>query len=86
MSSFDNLPQRNSTHDTAEAAETAFHAAIESCNLFVVQQKDRNDYGTDVQIEVRDGESMTNIRVHIQLEGTKSVKNANEHTAVGCLT
>lgn len=73
MNYFDDLPQRETAHDTAEAAETAFRAAIDAHKLFVVQREDRNDYGTDVQIEARDGKAMTNIRAHVQLKGTGSV-------------
>ena len=82
MSSFDDLPQRESAHDTAEAAETAFRAAIDACKLFLVQREDRNDYGTDVQIEARAGKAMTNIRAHVQLKGTKSTTNANGSVSV----
>jgi tetratricopeptide (TPR) repeat protein len=77
MTSLNDLPQRDSAHDTAEAAESAFRAAIESCKLFVVQREDRNDYGTDVQIEARRGKAMTNIRAHVQLKGTGCPCNAN---------
>lgn len=82
MKSLDELPQRERAHDTADAAETAFCAAIETCNLFIVQQKDRNDYGTDVQIEAREGKAVTNIRAHVQLKGTESAPNANGSISV----
>lgn len=82
MNSLDDLPQRGSAHDTAEAAETAFRAAIETCKLFIVQQEDRNDYGTDVQIEARNGKAMTNMRAHVQLKGTESAANANGSVSV----
>ena len=82
MSPSDDLPQRDCTHDTAEAAITAFRAAIDAGELFVLQREDRNDYGTDVQIEARDDKSMTNIRAHVQLKGTKSVPNANGSVSV----
>ncbi len=74
---FNDLPQRNRAHDIAELAETAFRATIEKYELFVVQQEDRKDYGTDVQVEARDGKSMTNIRAHVQLKGTESAMNAD---------
>lgn len=82
MSFLDDLPQRDTSHDTAEEAETAFRTAIQACGLFVVQQEDRKDYGTDVQIEARDGNAMTNIRAHVQLKGTKSTMNANGSISV----
>lgn len=82
MEFLDDLPKRHSTHDTAEAAETAFEAAIGTCKLFIVQQKDRRDYGTDVQIEARDGDAMTNLRVHVQLKGTETAANADGSISV----
>lgn len=82
MNPLDDLPQRDSAHDTAEVAETAFRAAIDSCKLFVVQREDRNDYGTDVQIEARDGKAVTNIRAHVQLKGTESAMKANGSVSV----
>lgn len=72
MSFLDDYPQRKKPAYTADAAEAAFRNAIQEYDLFVVQQEDRRDYGTDLQIEVRDGESMTNIRAHVQLKGTES--------------
>jgi len=77
MKHLDDLPKRDSNHDTQEVAETAFRTAVSACGLFVVQQEDRSDYGTDYQIEARDGEKMTNIRVHVQLKGTESDANTN---------
>lgn len=82
MNSLDDLPQRESSHDTAEAAETAFRAAISACKLFVDQREDRNDYGTDIQIEARDCKAMTNIRAHVQLKGTESAAKANGSVSV----
>jgi len=59
MESFDDLPQRHPNHDTAESSESAFEGAIAACAFFSVQQRDRHDYGTDMQIEARDGVAMT---------------------------
>src|SRR5579883_1583629 len=83
MGFLDDLPKRASAHDTAQAAESAFQAAIDAGGLFVVQQKDRNDYGTDVQIEARDDQGMTNLRVHVQLKGTEAAANADGSVSVG---
>jgi tetratricopeptide (TPR) repeat protein len=77
MTSANDLPQRDAAHDTADAAEAAFRVAIKACKHFVVQREDRNDYGTDVQIEARRGKAMTNIRGHVQLKGTGRPANAN---------
>ncbi len=79
---FDDLPKRDPTHDTAQAAESAFQSAIDNVRYFVVQQKDRNDYGTDVQIEARDDGEMTNVRVHVQLKGTEAALNADGSVSV----
>src|SRR5688572_21360548 len=77
MGFLDDLPERHSSHDTAQAAESAFDRAIATFHFFEIQSKDRNDYGTDVQIEARDGNGMTNLRVHVQLKGTEGAVNAD---------
>ena len=73
----DDLPKRDSNHETQEIAETAFRIAVSECRCFAIQKEDRNDYGTDFQLEVIDGSSMTNIRVDVQLKGTKSPELKN---------
>jgi len=83
MDFLDDLPKRDRAHDTAQAAESAFQAAIDAGKLFVLQQKDRNDYGTDAQIEARDEQGMTNLRVHVQLKGTEVGPNADQSVSVG---
>lgn len=82
MGTLDDLPTRHKTHDTGHAAEVAFEAAIEEQKLFAVQSRDRSDYGTDVQIEARRGEAMTNFRAHVQLKGTESAANADGSVSV----
>ncbi len=82
MNSLDELPQRHNSHDTGEAAEAAFRAAINTCSQFIIQREDRNDYGTDIQIEARRGEAMTNIRVHVQLKGTESTAKNNDSVSI----
>jgi hypothetical protein len=82
MNSLDEFPQCGDTHDTAESAETAFRAAIDQHKLFVIQQEDRRDYGTDLQIEARDGNSATNFRTHIQLKGTTSETNRDGSVSI----
>ncbi len=78
----DQLPERADSHDTAEAAEVAFRAAIGTSKLFVIQQSDRSDYGTDLQIEARSGGAMTNARAHVQLKGTTQSENADGSVSV----
>ena len=82
MASLDDLPERHRSHDTEHAAEIAFSAAIASGSFFHIQANDRNDYGTDVQLEARDGDRMTNLRVHVQLKGTEAKANANGSVSV----
>src|SRR5439155_26636874 len=82
MSSRDDLPRRHRSHDTEHAAVLAFEDATAALPLFVVQSRDRNDHGTDVQIEARDGDRMTNLRVHAQLKGTEGPANADGSLSV----
>lgn len=72
MKHLDDLPKRDNNHEIQEIAETAFRTSISECGCFSIQQEDRNDFGTDFQLEVIDDESATNIRVHVQLKGTQS--------------
>ena len=72
---FDDLPTRHGNHDIQTIAEVAFNSAISNAEKFVVQQVDRQDYGTDFQIEARDGDAMTNFRVHVQVKGTEKELN-----------
>jgi hypothetical protein len=82
MNPLDDLPQRDNTHDTAQAAEDALSQAINAHTFFVVQRADRNDYGTDVQIEARRGKAMTNVRIHAQLKGTGGSVNPDGSISV----
>jgi tetratricopeptide (TPR) repeat protein len=82
MSSRHDLPRRHRSHDTEQAAVFAFEGATAALPLFIVQSRDRNDYGTDVQIEARDGDRMTNLRVHAQLKGTEGPANADGSVSV----
>lgn len=70
MGYLDDLPERHESHDLADASEAAFEAAIRDQEFFLIQRKDKYDYGTDFQLEARDCKSMTNLRVHVQLKGT----------------
>ena len=73
--SLDQYPIRDDNSEIATLAESKFEQAIATARHFVVQQRDRNDYGTDVQIEASLSGSMTNFRVHIQLKGTEKHLN-----------
>jgi len=82
MNPLDDLPERGDTHDIALAAENAFRSAIQTESYFVFQGEDRRDYGTDVQLEARAGEAMTNIRTHIQLKGTEKSPNSDGSVSI----
>ena len=77
MSYLDDLPKRDRNRVIQEQSETAFEAAISECEEFVVQSKDNYDYGSDFRIEASDAEAMTNVRVHVQLKGTRCKENAD---------
>ncbi len=77
MSSYDNLPKRDRNHALEDEAEAAFLSLISQSGDFVFQGSDRKDYGTDCQIEaVVDGQA-TNVRLHVQLKGSKRTLNAD---------
>lgn len=82
MGSINDFPERHSNHDLGETAELALVNAIGAERLFLVQQQDRHDYGTDITLEARSNGSMTNVRVHVQLKGTESVASADGSVAV----
>ena len=71
MKDLDDIPKRDDNHEIQETSETAFRTSISECGCFFIQREDRRVYGTDFQLEVIDAASMTNIRVHVQLKGTK---------------
>ena len=78
----DDLPQRSSSHDIEHSAVFAFENAIMQAKLFIIQGTDKNDYGTDVQLEARIGTAMTNTRVHVQLKGTTSKLNSDGSVSI----
>lgn len=75
MQHFDDLPKRHSNHNIESKAVAAFEKIVIESECFMIQQADRQDYGTDCQLEVTDSESATNIRIHVQLKGTKKALN-----------
>ena len=77
MKHLDDFPKYDENHRIQELSESAFHSAITECGAFFIQKEDKKDYGTDFQIEVRDDGAMTNIRVHVQLKGTKCKENSD---------
>ncbi len=73
--SLDELPIRDRNSELQALAETAFEAAIANERHFVVQSRDRRDYGTDFQVEATHSGGMTNFRVHTQLKATNKAAN-----------
>ena len=73
--SLDDFPSRDNNSELSEISEMKFESAIIDGGHFVIQQKDRHDYGTDFQIEVSQSHAMTNFRVHVQLKGTNNKLN-----------
>ena len=82
MSHFDDLPQRDGTHELEEAAIVAFQTKLAESGVFILQGADRKDYGTDCQIEVIADGQATNVRVHVQLKGTQRALNADGSLSV----
>lgn len=83
MGSIDDLPTRSTTHVLDDRATQAFTNAIIDVGAMLVQQVDRKDYGTDVQLEVAVGEGASNVRVHVQIKGTDSAANRDNSVSVG---
>ena len=77
MTHLDDLPKRDNNRRIQEQSEMAFETTLTNCGVFVRQWKDICDYGTDYLIEARDGGSMTNVRVHVQLKGTGCKPNTD---------
>ncbi|MDM1020355.1 tetratricopeptide repeat protein [Acinetobacter sp. VNK23] len=75
MKYLDDLPKRHPNHIIESKAVAAFEKIIHESECFMIQQKDTQDYGTDYQLEVADDENATNVRIHVQLKGTKKALN-----------
>lgn len=73
--SLDDFPNRDENSELATLAESKFEAVIAGANRFIIQRQDRNDYGTDFQLEATSNSSATNFRVHVQLKGTAKKPN-----------
>lgn len=71
MGTVDDYPSGNANDEIGRRAEDAFSRAIESHGGFRIQKRDRFDSGTDFQIEACINTNPTNLRVHIQVKGTK---------------
>jgi len=80
--SLDDLPIWDQNSELAQPAEAALEHAVAGAGQFVVQQQDRRDYGTDFQLAARQGGSLTNFRVHVQLKGTNKAANKDGSISV----
>lgn len=79
--SLNDFPTWDENSGLATRAEAAFELAVAEARYFVVQQKDRRDYGTDFQLAAKQSSSITNYRVHTQLKkGTD--KSANKDGSI----
>lgn len=80
--SIDDLPIRHVSHELADQAVDELRNAIRREPYFVFQTADKNDYGTDVQLEVQIARGMTNFRVHVQVKGTETQPNSDGSVSV----
>ena len=65
------LPKFHPSHQLDDETLAEFNNALQIVPpLFCNQRSDRRDYGVDIQLEALNNESMTNLRVSVQLKGT----------------
>lgn len=77
MNHFNDLPKHNKASKAEIAAVEAVEHAINQAGLFELQSKDIHDYGTDIQLEIKNKGLMTNIRLHAQIKGTEKAENVD---------
>ena len=77
VSYLNDLPTHDKNRELDERAKSRFRTAISDGEHFVVQSEDGSDYGVDFWIEARDGRQMTNVRVAVQLKGTRREASAD---------
>lgn len=82
MQPLDDLPKRPESHDVGTRAVMAFAKAITDHMYFVLQGEDRHDYGTDVTIEARSANAMTNLKTCVQIKGSTATPNADGSVSV----
>jgi tetratricopeptide (TPR) repeat protein len=80
--SLDDFPIRDRNSELAEQAEAAFEHSVVEAEQFVIQQRDRRDYGTDFQLAAKHLDGMSNYRVHVQLKGTDKTTNKDGSISV----
>lgn len=82
MNHLNDLPKRHKNHTIESKAEAAFENCLSASDDFIIQTRDRKDYGTDYQIEVIDRDNATNVRLHVQLKGTEKFLNADGSVSI----
>ena len=73
----DDLPKRDDNSWIETQSDIAFRKAVSESKEFIVRSEDSRDYGTDFQLEAADASTMTNVRVHVQLKGTRTNPNSD---------
>ena len=56
----DDFPIYDRNSEIAAQAEAAFEQAVAEAGHFIIQGRDRRDYGTDFQLEARRSDGITN--------------------------
>jgi hypothetical protein len=82
MDPLDNYPKRDRNSSVERKAEVAFEVMLSELDGLFEQHRARRDYGTDYELEVTSGESVTNVRLHVQLKGTEKDLNADGSVSV----
>lgn len=76
------LPKRDANRDIELAAQIAFEQFVANSPDVFRQQEDRSDFGTDYQLEVRYQGQATNVRLHVQLKGTRKVEKRDGSVSI----
>lgn len=76
------LPKRSNTHYLEGQSQTVFESFVALSDEVFIQKSDRKDYGTDYQLEVCDDGRSTNVRLHVQLKGTRKKANSDGSVSV----
>lgn len=77
MQHLNDFPKRDRNHRIERLAISAFENFLRNSNDFFIQSQDINDYGVDYQLEITTNGQATNIRLFVQLKGTKQELNSD---------
>lgn len=78
----DDFPIRDDNSQLSAKAEIVFEHAVVDAGQFIVQQRDRRDYGSDFQMEATLLGGVTNYRVHAQLKATDKPTNQDGSVSI----